>query len=467
MMDLVLEAWTAGLIENARRSPNLGIERWSPGRRLKLLFVGYNGARNTGSDVRVDGMVRQFFHVLGPDQVDISVLTQSRELTAGYFGDAEQVKIKGLFPAFLAKEVPKYDGVIACEGSMFKSKFADSLTVLMVGALGLAAATNKLSLGYGAEAGHMNRIPRWMVQRYCKDTLVITRNQESREILRELGVSTELGTDSAWTFEPHPPEYAKAKLEQAGWRGEPILALCPNNPYWWPVKASMLKAVARKSIGAFSDSHFDSIYFHRTGPKVEQAYERYRNAYVHAAAGLRRHADAFVLLIAMEQVDERVCVQIAEQLGGAPVFSSRNHDMYELVSIARSASFMASSRYHGIVTTMPAQVASVGVTMDERIRNLMRQRGEPHLALECDDPELADKLLSTLVQVVQDAEQVRENIARTVVSQLEMMARMGVDLQAEVVRHYPDFPVQARERWQDYLPPLSARLEALVSRCHI
>ena len=39
---------------------------------------------------------------------------------------------------------------------MFKSKFANALTTMMIGSLGIAAAQNKLSVGYGAEAGHMD-----------------------------------------------------------------------------------------------------------------------------------------------------------------------------------------------------------------------------------------------------------------------------------------------------------------------
>ena len=46
-----------------------------------------------------------------------------------------------------------------------------------------------------------------------------------------------------------------------------------------------------------------------------------------------------------------------------------------LVSILRACHMMASSRYHGIVTSMPGLVPSAGITMDERIRNLMRERG--------------------------------------------------------------------------------------------
>jgi polysaccharide pyruvyl transferase WcaK-like protein len=40
--------------------------------------------------------------------------------------------------------------------------------------------------------------------------------------------------------------------------------------------------------------------------------------------------------------------------------------MYQLVSILRRCHLLVSSRYHGIVTCMPALVPSAGVTMDER-----------------------------------------------------------------------------------------------------
>src|SRR5438874_807348 len=91
-------------------------------------------------------------------------------------------------------EDPPHDGVVACEGSMFKSKFANALTTMMIGSLAIASAQNKLSVAYGAEAGHMDPLLARMCERYCHDSLVITRNEESRTVLRELGVLTELGT---------------------------------------------------------------------------------------------------------------------------------------------------------------------------------------------------------------------------------------------------------------------------------
>jgi len=57
-----------------------------------------------------------------------------------------------------------------------------------------------------------------MCASYVRDSLVITRNPESQNVLGGLGISTELGTDTAWTFEPHPPAYARKNIEsmQAG-----------------------------------------------------------------------------------------------------------------------------------------------------------------------------------------------------------------------------------------------------------
>ena len=60
-------------------------EEWAPGKKLKLLMVGYNGARNTGADARVVAAVRQIKELFGAENVHISVLTLSVESLDGYF----------------------------------------------------------------------------------------------------------------------------------------------------------------------------------------------------------------------------------------------------------------------------------------------------------------------------------------------------------------------------------------------
>jgi len=464
-MDYILEAWVSSNIERAKAGYILGRgERWQPGKKLRLLFAGYNGTRNTGSDVRPQETLRQLRHILGPEKVEFSVMSQNFQLTNGYFQGAQQVHLPDVFPPFLAREVPKHHGVVVVEGSAFKSKFANALAAMIIGSLGTATAGNKLAVGYGSEAGHMEPAIAKMCARYCRDSLIITRNEESRTILRRMGVPTELGTDTAWTFEPLAPSYGRKVVAEAGWDGRtPVLMVCPINPFWWPVKPSLAKYAACTLTGAHRESHYRTLYFHKEGAEVEAAFERYLTAISRALDRFRQTHRVFIALAATEQLDVRACRRVAQALGGAPVFSSENYDMFQMVSILRTANLMASSRFHGIVTSMPALVPSAGITMDERIRNLMQERGHEDLLMNVDDSDLEDKLVSALERLAKDGEEIADGIGRTVVKNLKTMAQMGVYFEEEVARRYPDFPIRKGQwSWEDYLPPIDAGLRRLI-----
>jgi polysaccharide pyruvyl transferase WcaK-like protein len=466
MMDFVLEAWVSSIIETKKIQWMMGKrEPWHPGEKLKLLFAGYNGTRNPGSDVRVEEMLRQIRRILGPQNVDLSMMTFNFDRSRGYFEGTSQVRLPDIFPPFLANEVPKHHGVVACEGSMFKSKFANALATMMIGSLGIAAAENKLSVGYGAEAGHMDPLVAKMCGRYCHNSLVITRNEESRKILRDLGVPTELGTDTAWTFEPLAAEYGQKALRDVGWDGRtPVLVVCPINPFEWPVKASVAKAALHSLTGAYKESHYRGPYFHNTGPDADRAYEHYLSSIAKAVAAFRQKTNVFVIMAATERMDARACRRISEKLGDVPVITSDDYNMYQLVSILRACRMMVSSRYHGIVTSMPALVPSAGITMDERIRNLMNERGHQELLMNVDDPDLEERTLAALEILDREGERIADGIARTVVKNLKLMARMGVYFEEEVQRRYQEFPTRRGEwSWEDYLPPMSDTLRQLVT----
>jgi polysaccharide pyruvyl transferase WcaK-like protein len=467
MTDLLLVMWVSALIEMRRFGWMFGLgKRWTPGEKLKVLFAGYNGTRNTGSDVRVQEILRQIRHVLGVPNVDFSVMTQNFELTKGYFKDSRQVHLPDVFPPFLWREVHGHHGVVSCEGSMFKSKFANALTTMMIGSLGLASAENKLSVAYGGDAGHMDDLIQWMCARYTKESLVITRSLESQQLLGSLGVPNELGADTAWTFEPHPQDYARQALRAAGWDEKtPILVLCPIHPFVWPVSASIAKYLARATTGAYSDSQYRTVYFFESGAEVNRKFQRYIQGYTEATKEFVKRHRVFPILVAMERLDAVACRAIEKEMPGTPIFTSDDYDMFQLVSILRACTYMVSSRYHGIVTSMPAGVVSAGVTMDERIRNLMRERGHQHLLLTVEDPDLGPKLLEVMERLVVEADAIRESIGRTVVANLKGMARMATFLEDEVRKTYPEFPLRKGVlSWEDNLPPLSRELVELVEQ---
>ena len=470
--DRALQTVMSGFIEAAgsRYALDPGAQ-WEPGEPLKLLLAGYSGTRNTGADVRVEEMIRQFRHLFGDEHVALSIYTIDPELTRGYFRTVRQLHLPKLFPKFLFDTVHEQHAVIACEGSMFKSKFANALSTMMVGALGLAAVEGKIAVGYGGEAGNMDRSVQDLVRRYCQDALIIARNEASKGVLAELGVKSRSGTDTAWTFEPAPLSEGRKILMDAGWDGEtPVLALCPINPFWWPVKPDVTRAVINSFSGMYAEEHYGSVYFHAEGAEVADKQDRYLGA---IAGAVRRFRDAgndvFPVMFGSEQLDREACEGLNDRLGGGfPVIVSDEHDMYAMVSAMRNATYMVSSRYHACVTTMPGGVISAGITMDERIRNLMADRGTPHLALEVDDPDLEEHLFETLGVMVRDGESIREGIDRCVYANLERMGRMGQILVDHVRARHPEFPFRPElgehgDPWA-HLPPLPPAVQGVIER---
>ena len=60
MMDFILEAWVSAIIESQSGVLDAGQRQALAARRkTQAPFAGYNGTRNTGSDVRVEEMLRQ------------------------------------------------------------------------------------------------------------------------------------------------------------------------------------------------------------------------------------------------------------------------------------------------------------------------------------------------------------------------------------------------------------------------
>ena len=168
----------------------------------------------------------------------------------------------------------------------------------------------------------------------------------------------------------------------------------------------------------------------------------------------------------MEKLDRESCELLADRLPEAPpLFISDEYDMYDLVSVLRNCGMMVSSRFHAIVTSMPGLVPSAGVTMDERIRNLMNDRNHPDLFLEVDDDNLAERLLTILRRLDTEGESIAADIARVIPGQLELMGQMGIDFMDEVSQVYPDFPHRDVPRsWEHFLPPLSPSLNDLLEK---
>jgi polysaccharide pyruvyl transferase WcaK-like protein len=114
---------------------------------------------------------------------------------------------------------------------------------------------------------------------------------------------------------------------------------------------------------------------------------------------------------------------------------------------------------------MGGGVPSAGISYDERIRNLMQQRGHSQLLLQVDDDGLEDHLFDVLVKMNADSEQITAGIRSTVAEQVKNMGTMGIRFLEEVYRVYPDFPERRPGKsWEDYLPALPAGLSETLEQ---
>ena len=101
--------------------------------------------------------------------------------------------------------------------------------------------------------------------------------------------------------------------------------------------------------------------------------------------------------------------------------------------------------------------------MDERIRNLMRERGHDHLLMKVDEPDLEAKALRALQSLDEEEDEIRNAMYETVARNLQLMARMGTYFEQQVARQYPEFPIRKGAlSWEQYLPPLGPGLRQLL-----
>ena len=114
---------------------------------------------------------------------------------------------------------------------------------------------------------------------------------------------------------------------------------------------------------------------------------------------------------------------------------------------------------------MPGLVPSAGVSMDQRIRSLMFERGHADLVLDAGDPQLEPKLLDVLERLTNNREVISDAIGRTVVSNLKGLAKMGQYFEQDMRKRYPDFPLRTGTLgWEEYLPPMGPNLRSLTEK---
>lgn len=475
-MDAILEVLTAGLIETAKHPDYLKkigaiteFSEYRPNEKLRILLVGYNGARNTGADVRVETMVNQLYHVLGKENIQLGIMTLDVEHSKNYYRDpTELIPLGSVFFKDILRAASRYHMAVLSEGSCFKSKFANALTTFFLAGAGIMASQGKPCIAYGSEAGKMDWLLKAMVKRYGKHVYVISRTEPSMKVVERLGIRGDLGTDTAWTFMPSPPSKAEEILKKHGWDGKkPVLGLAVINPFWWPVRPNLFRFLAMKLGGKGKENHYDKWYFFSTSPERDRLFRYYIDAVARSSDEFVDKHNVFPVIIGMERLDFTACKRLQERMRRkAPIVCSLDYNGYDMTAILHKLTLLITSRYHARVLSMTGGVASAAISMDERLENLLGETGHVHdYYLKTDDPILDVKLPAVMEKLWTNREKVKGEILQSIPGYLQKMASMAELFKDFLWRTYPGFPIKGKARnWRENIPPLTDHLEEIMNK---
>jgi polysaccharide pyruvyl transferase WcaK-like protein len=404
---------------------------------LRILLLGYLGAGNTGADVRAIETIRQLRRILAGRPIAFTLLGFGELFDHPGFGDVARLTLATPYlPDALDAAVPGFDIVLNVEGSTYTSRFSDALAGSLIGGVALAAAHGSLAYAYGADTGAMSaRLAAFAVScaALAPDARVFCRSDASFARLGALGARPERGADAAWLYRvpadarpvqpPLPPRYA---------------ALCPNNPYCWPVLTDVRRALAAGSTPHAPGRHGPFTFYSWDDARARR-FERYAIGYAALADALRERGIEPVL-VAMERSDLAACEAIAARTAVGPRIVARPHASIDaVIGTLAQARCVIATRYHAALFAMAHAVPVFGVSMDERIGQLLDDAQLGGALASCDDPLFAQRALAWLDAVeLASPEPLRHAYAELAARHTARFEAMGAQLRAALAAREAD-----------------------------
>jgi polysaccharide pyruvyl transferase WcaK-like protein len=366
----------------------------------KVLLVGYNGANNVGAEALLLSDIEDVRAVLGPDAL-ITVPTLNESNLRRYVQEGPNLRIAPiptLFPLALRQLVAEHDLVMLVEGHCYMDASTSALLWAYLWATHCAHTMGKPCLAYAVDAGQLSPGNRRLVRHEASKTdLIITRSQAAADSLRECGVTAEIKVtaDNAFNFQTAKSDESWVQRLWPEARSG-LVGLAVVNYHLWPV--------VMRPWGKSEDCYKWPYYF-STSPERRRAADELADGYAALADCLAREHGKSVALICMEELDEPFACQVHHQMvhaDRARVFSAREYNASQMTTLLRSLDLLMTSRYHGCVLSLAAQVPQLAVGHDLRLKTIYDELGltvqffvDPHAQDPCAGlKERVEKLLA-------------------------------------------------------------------------
>jgi polysaccharide pyruvyl transferase WcaK-like protein len=341
--------------------------------QTKVLLVGYNGANNTGAEALLLSDIADVRAVLGPEAL-ITVPTLNESNLRRYVQEGPNLRIvpiPTIFPLAVRRLVAEHDLIMLVEGHCYMDDSTSLLMWAYLWATHCAHTMDKASLAYSVDAGRLSPMNRRLVRREASQTdLIIARSQAAADRLRACGVTApiQVTADNALTFQ--------TSKSDEGWiqRAWPearsgLVGMAVVNYYLWPV---VLRPWGK------SEDCYKWPYYFSTSPERRQAAAELADGYAALADCLVKEHNKSIALICMEELDEPFANRVQQHMAHAErvrIFSAREYSASQMITLLRSLDLLLTSRYHGCVLSLAAQVPQIAVGHDLRLKTIYDELG--------------------------------------------------------------------------------------------
>jgi polysaccharide pyruvyl transferase WcaK-like protein len=316
---------------------------------------------------------------------------------------------------------------------------------------------------YGSEADLMDEFIIQLVIETFYKTYFIARTREALKITNVLGINGHLGTEVAWNFgakskekkEGYRERY-KQELKNTGWDGKkPLLGVAVTNPFKWPLKTSVFKFI-KAFISKNWSTHHSGLSFYNWSLEKEKQYNRYLRGIASAINKYNGNSDFHVVVISMDTNDISSCRKLQSLLKKpGTFFSSEKYNGYEMKELIISLSTLITSVYNGVVLSIDGKVPLIGVSIDEKLKNIFREIGQDEMFyFQADDPDLDDNLYKGLRNIKSNDDFIYRELLNSLDYFNKKLEQMGFFLQEHLKLRFKgiDFRKRSIENEEGEIP---------------
>ncbi|MDD3984311.1 MAG: polysaccharide pyruvyl transferase family protein [Methanobacterium sp.] len=343
----------------------------------KVMLMGYNGANNTGSEIRLISIIEDIRKVLGSD-VQITIPTLNEKNLRRYIKEDSKliiVPVPSIFFFAIKTLVKDQDLVLLVEGSCYMDTWTSTLLWAFLWTTRCVHSLNIPCIAYSVDTGDLSYLNKYLVKREASKTdLIITRTSYAAGKLKKIGVTAPIKhtADSAFIFQPQSEEYntiQKIWKQEKSSKKTDIVGIAIVDFNLWPVII--------RPWGSRKNLYKWPYYFSRSAKRIRATnYLAFK-----WAAEADRIIETYqkeIIFICMEELDEALAENIVNKMKypqNIRIFSSKKFNASHIIAILRNIDFLITSRYHTAVLSLEAGIPQIAVGHDLRLKTLYKDLG--------------------------------------------------------------------------------------------